>query len=56
VILPLPYRLERLARRWNVPAWEVEEAMADPTRRRWVYRGLQFIRMEGSVKVTRGST
>jgi hypothetical protein len=29
--------------------------MADPARRGWVLRGLEFIRMEGSVKVTRGS-
>jgi len=28
--------------------------MADPVRRRWVYRGLQFLRLEASVKVTRG--
>lgn len=43
--VPFTYALDQLARRWNVPPWALEDAPLD-----WLVRGLEFARMEGSVK------
>jgi len=49
--VPYVYVVEMLARRWNVPPWVLESDEADPL---WIIRGLEFIRMETSVKVRNG--
>lgn len=51
--LPLVYRLELLARRWNVPPYELEAALNDPLVQRWVQRGLVFMSLE-AVEVKHG--
>lgn len=47
--VPYAYALDQLARRWSTRPDELEEM--DPE---WLLRGLEFQRMEASVKVTRG--
>ncbi len=51
--LPLVYRLELLARRWNVAPYELEAALDDPLVQRWVQRGLVFMSLE-AVEVKHG--
>ena len=43
--VPLEYALDRLAKRWGIPPWELDSA--DPAIARWVQRGLLFERLEG---------
>lgn len=43
--VPLSYQVEALAQRWHVPPWVIEDAPLE-----WVMRGLEFMRLEGSVK------
>lgn len=49
--MPSVYVIETLARRWGVPPWVLESEDADPL---WIIRGLEFLRMESSVKVRNG--
>jgi len=47
--VPFVYALDALAQRWGIAPWALEEAPLD-----WIIRGLEFERLEGSTKVTRG--
>lgn len=51
--LPLAYRLELLARRWNTSPYEIEERLDDPLVQTWVRRGLIFMQLE-AVEVRKG--
>ncbi len=46
--VPLIYVLEKLARRWGVPPWELRTD--DPEISRWILRGLLFSRFEDEAR------
>jgi hypothetical protein len=47
--IPLIYALDQLAQRWSTSPDVLEDM--DPE---WLIRGLEFMRLEGAVKVTKG--
>ena len=57
VSVPLLYAIDQLAQRYSVEPWVFipdEFDTPDETRTMWLQRGLIFMSMEASVKVTRG--
>ena len=43
--IPFNYALDLLAQRWHIAPWQLEDAPVE-----WLIRGLEYERMEASVK------
>lgn len=55
--MPFEYALEGLAKRWSIPPWWLTAPLpeiVDDERALWIERGLEYQRLEASVKVGHG--